>query len=99
MADETWREIFKTRRVWDPPTTVVNRPMIVNPECPKDCARHDTEAYLLCPRCQTRAYAVVAHLYPWESGHFWYTVEPVNGSPTDPRATHCRDCGTEFVRR
>jgi hypothetical protein len=45
-------------------------------------------------------YRVVLHEYPWQDGHYWTSLAPMNGSPTVKAGENetCPDCRKKLVR-
>ena len=103
MPDETWHDIYSGRgespRVPVAPRLVI--PRVARPEHPKHCGdRHGTDGWVACPHCQVPAYQVVTHEWFHMSGHYWHSLEPMNGSPpkTDSTTPVC-NCGRTMVRK
>ena len=74
----------------------------MTPTCPEQCSGgHSVDSHILCPRCGGVGYRVINHEWPGQVGHYWVTLEPVNGRPElAPREQPmCRDCGVAMVRR
>jgi hypothetical protein len=101
MMDETWADIHSRRltipsgveaRVEAPPGP---------PRCDTHCTgRHQTEATLACAGCRgAPVYRIVNHERRGRSGQWFYTVEPMNGSPEVGRPPFvCATCGDELRR-
>ena len=107
MSD-TWHEIQgphgPTAQGFTKPRLVHATPRVPHPACPEHCSgRHTTDGVLVCPSCQVPAYRVVGHEWLYTEGHYWWSLEPMNGSPPlmAPERVHppCRDCGLTLERR
>src|SRR2546428_818731 len=74
---------------------------IATPTCDQHCSgRHEIDGKMVCPKCKGVGYLVTLHEYPHMEGHYFTTLEPINGSPQWGSLTTpiCRDCGCEFER-
>jgi hypothetical protein len=65
-------------------------PLITNPACPEHCTRHFVDRILTCPACGAAPYHIMSHQWPWSEGHYWHTVEPIDGAPAYHKA--CPAC-------
>ena len=65
-------------------------PLVNKPQCDDHCTRHEVDRPILCGTCGAHAYNVVAHQWPWSDGHYWHSVEPVNGAR--PYNKVCPNC-------
>jgi len=100
---EKWNDIFAAG---SPPGVMPAAPKLITPRVykpthPEHCGkRHEVEAVLWCPQHKIPAYQVVAHAWFHTDGHFFYTLEPMNGSPpvTDTKTPKCPDDGLAMVR-
>jgi hypothetical protein len=82
------------------PVTRRETPTVRQPTCPEHCSgRHTADGVLRCPSCRTPAYQVVGHEWLYTEGHFWWGLEPMNGSPpTSQTSQTCQQCGRALER-
>lgn len=97
MGDERWAEIH-ARRLSYAAAPIVHSVNTRNPTCPEHCSgKHGTDGVLTCPKCRRAKYRIVTHEWSHQEGHYWNTVEPLNGAaPYHHRETRC--CGVSLVR-
>ena len=99
MADEKWSQIHGGRITYSAPTPRLSVPVVSRPTCENSCSgRHETEGIVQCPNCKVPAYRIVTHEWSHQEGHWFYTLDPLNGmKPSDGMTPIC-DCGRRMVR-
>ena len=96
MMDESWDRIHRERRSVPSGSDRHETPTVPHPECPTHCRRHEPEATLRCPKGHGAPYVLVAHEWLWTEGHYFYTIEPLEGAPA--KANGCPLCGDHLRR-
>ncbi len=74
---------------------------IVAPECEKHCSGiHRIDGVMRCPQCHTIGYEVTLHEYNHMDGHYFTTLEGVNGllEYKGLGTPKCPNCNVEFER-
>lgn len=106
--DPRWSEIYSQPQVADtyaPPPVSVPRVRPGAQTCDDHCSgNHHVDSVLRCPSCKTVAYRIWAHEWLHHDGHYFFAVEPMNGSPTwdgrgDPPMRMCRICEVPWDRQ
>lgn len=98
--DEKWDKIYaKPLQVNLPPVAPTVTPRVNKPNCLQHCTgNHHPEGVLRCMKCQTIAYKVIAHEWLYQEGHYFYSIESMNGAPVDKLLEVCT-CGGRLVRQ
>ena len=95
----SWEDIYGGR-IPDtlPPVPRNSTPIVLNPECPRDCSgRHSIDAILTCRSCGAAAYKDTAHEYRVNPGVNFHRLETMNGAPVLMSAhMPCPVCGGQF---
>jgi len=101
MPDERWHDIFgeqlRPLRGYAP-GPLAPPVSVPHPTCPEHCSgKHAPDGVMVCRSCGGEKYRVIAHEYAWREGHYFNSVEPLNGAgPYDVRETTC--CRATLVR-
>lgn len=102
MADEKWNQIFgpggaQGRMPFQPRLEI---PRVTKPQCPEHCSgRHQTDGVMQCPHCKVPAYRVVLHEWFHMEGHYFNSMEPMNGAAAVARSeTPVCNCGRKMTR-
>ena len=69
------------------------------PTCERDCSgRHETDGVIVCVRCGRAKYQVVLHEWRHQNGHYFTSMEPMNGAPPKRGPEDLRCCGQHMTR-
>lgn len=105
-TEQEWNHIFGKDGVHREPAklpavTKLVTPRVHNPVCPDHCGpRHEVDGLVVCTHCQVPKYRVVLHEWFHTEGHYWNSLEPMNGAPPHVGSdTPVCTCGREMERR
>lgn len=99
MGDERWLDIFnRPPRDSRPAVAPLAVPRVRAPKCEEHCSgRHEHDGIMQCPNCRVPAYRIIAHEWAHQDGHYFHSLEPMNGFAIQEKSPKC-NCGREMVR-